>query len=45
MEFGKGIWKGNLETESGIRNTVKVVERLKLPRKAISSTIHLVRYS
>ena len=40
-----GIWKGNLETESGIRNTVKVVERLKLPRKAISSTIHLVRFS
>ena len=40
-ESGNGI----RNPESGIRNTVKVVERLKLPRKAISSTIHLVRYS
>ena len=39
------IWNLERESGNGIRNTVKVVERLKLPRKAISSTIHLVRYS
>ena len=39
------IWNLQRESGNGIRNTVKVVERLKLPRKAISSTIHLVRYS